>query len=125
MRFSMFGNSSPNALMRVNPRAARFMNAARSGPNRSRRALANQPRSLVLSAEPATMNELPKAPLWLVFLGIAKIGDQRIGQCPGRAAEPAIINASRPTLVIGRVHSNCRRHHADARRLETLEPDFA
>ena len=38
-----------------------------SGPNRSSRALAKPPRSLVLSAEPATMKELPNAPLWLVL----------------------------------------------------------
>src|SRR5690349_9439403 len=36
IRFSMFGNSSPNATMRVKPRAARFMNSCRSAPNRSR-----------------------------------------------------------------------------------------
>jgi hypothetical protein len=52
----------------VNPRAARFMNAASSGPNRSSRALAKPPRSLVLIAVPATMNELPNAPLCAVLL---------------------------------------------------------
>src|SRR5262245_27135731 len=75
MRFSMLGNSSPNAPMRVNPRAARFMKAARSGPNRSRRALAKPPRSLVLSAEPATMNELPKG-AFLAGLAVAVVGHE-------------------------------------------------
>src|SRR3989442_383009 len=67
MRLSRFGNSSPNAPMRVSPRAARFMNACSSAPNRSSRALAKPPRSLVLSALPATMNELPKTPGWAVL----------------------------------------------------------
>ncbi len=67
MRFSMFGSSSPNALILVSPRTARFMNACKSGPNSSGRALAKPPMSLVFNADPATMNVLPNAPLWLVL----------------------------------------------------------
>src|SRR5262249_46307995 len=59
--------------------------------------------------------------------GIAEISDQRIGERAGRAADvtPAVVDARRPTLVLGRIHADCRRHHANADRLEAFEPDVA
>ena len=57
---------------------------------------------------------------------IAEIGDDRIGERPGRTADmaPAVVDAGRPPLVFGRVHSDRRRDHADADRFESLEPDL-
>src|SRR5215831_11312959 len=58
---------------------------------------------------------------------IAQVGNERIGERTDRAAyvTPTVIDAGRPSLVFGRVHPDCRRHHADADRLEALDPDLA
>src|SRR6516225_3655367 len=75
MRFSMFGNSSPNAPMRVNPRAARFMKAARSGPNRSRRALA-KPAEIARLERGARDNERAAEGAFLAGLAVAVVGHE-------------------------------------------------
>src|SRR5262249_54501570 len=38
---------------------------------------------------------------------------------------PAVVNACRPPFVVGRIHADCRRDHANADRLEALQPDVA
>ncbi len=65
--------------------------------------------------------------LGLGFSRLAEIGDHRVGERPGGTADmaPAVIDAGRASLEIGRVHRHRRRHHADAERLEALHPDFA
>ena len=49
------------------PRLALFMKSVSLGPNKSSRALAKPPRSLVLSAVPATIKVLPNASFLLVL----------------------------------------------------------
>ena len=66
-RFSAFGCSSQAAVKRVNSRTARFMKSARSGPNRSGRALCRPVRPLAFAAPPHTSKVEPNAPLWRGF----------------------------------------------------------
>ncbi len=57
---------------------------------------------------------------------LGQVGDERVGECTDRAADmaPAVINAGRPPVVLGRVHPDRCRHDADSDRLEAFEPDL-
>ena len=57
---------------------------------------------------------------------LAQIGGGRIGERADRTADvaPAVIDAGGTALVLGRVHRDRVRHHADAVRREALEPDL-
>ena len=69
----------------------------------------------------------PRAHLGSGLSGVGQIGDQRIGERAGRAADmaPAVVDARRAPLVVGRVHADRRGHHAYADRFEALQPDVA
>src|SRR4029077_2734732 len=57
---------------------------------------------------------------------IGEISDDRIGERSGRTADvaPAVVDAGRPPLVVGRVYSNRCRNHADADTFYTPNPDL-
>src|SRR5262249_57965100 len=58
---------------------------------------------------------------------IREIGDDRIGERASWTADvaPAVVDAGWSPPVVGRVHPHRCRHHADADRFETFEPDLA
>ena len=58
---------------------------------------------------------------------LGEVGDQRIAERAGRTADmaPAVVDAGRPAPVVGRVHPDCRGHHADAERFKALQPHLA
>src|SRR5205823_14261481 len=83
------------------------------------------PRARLVGQNPSRRAPWPYVRPRLSRLG--EVGDIRIGECADRTADvaPAVIDASRPPLEFGRVHPHGSRHHADADRLEALQPDIA
>ena len=69
----------------------------------------------------------PRPHLGAGLAGVGQERHQRIGERADRAAHmaPAVIDAGGAALELDRVHADRGRHHADAVRLEALEPDLA
>src|SRR5262249_29000104 len=68
-----------------------------------------------------------RAHLGAGLLRVSEVSDQRIGERPGRTTDvaPAVVNASRPALVIGRIHADAagtRRMPAASQPLSQTSP---